>query len=397
MNWSRSELKTNAKAALKKYFWKALVALIIVGVISSCVSWVVNTVCCLITGADQSELQALATIDQNEMQAIMNGNYEAIQPSEQVQAASALQNILNLVAQVLLVFPLSVGLLRFFEMSRGLKTGFGEIFTPLKKFAHVGLIMLWMGIKICLWSLLFIIPGIIKSFEYSMVPYLLAENPELSSKEAFKMSKAMTKGNKWHLFVLDLSFILWHLLGICTCGLAYIWVAPYIQATEVEAYYKLKADAVGNGGVSLQAVPDICLPAAQTPIVPFEQAAATTDVSAAAPVAAAAAAAVANAAETPAPVEETAPAEAAPEAVEAPAEAAPEAVEAPAEAAPEAVEAPAEAAPEAAEASADEFVHSEENCKDVMGGASEADEAPTEAAPEADEAPAEAAETPAAE
>ncbi len=347
--WSRSELKTNAKAALKKYFWKALVALIIVGVISSCVSWVVSTVSYLVTGAEASEVQALQTIDQDEMQAIMNGDYSAIQPSEQVQAASSLQSILNLVAQVFLLLPLSVGLLRFFEMSRGLKTGFGEIFTPLKKFAHVGLIMLWMGIKICLWSLLFIIPGIIKSFEYSMVPYLLAENPNLSSKEAFKMSKAMTKGNKWHLFVLDLSFILWHILGICTCGLAYIWIAPYIQATEVEAYYKLKAGAVANGDMSLEAVPDICLPAAQTPIVPFEQAAATTDASAAAPVAtAAAAAAVAtaaasNAAETPAPVE----------AVEAPVEAAAEAVEAPVEAASEAVEAPVEAAAEAVEAAAE--------------------------------------------
>ena len=113
-------------------------------------------------------------------------------------------------------------------------------------------------LKIFLWTLLLIVPGIIKSYEYYMVPYILAENPEISTKRAFEISKAMTDGHKWDLFVLDLSFILWDLGVVCTCGLLAVYVAPYIRATHAEAYYKLKAEVVAGGSVSLTELPDIC-------------------------------------------------------------------------------------------------------------------------------------------
>ena len=64
-----------------------------------------------------------------------------------------------------------------------------------------------------LWSLLFVIPGIIKSYEYRMIPYILSENPNISRKRAFEISKQMMKGNKWDTFVLDLSFIGWQILS----------------------------------------------------------------------------------------------------------------------------------------------------------------------------------------
>ena len=101
-----------------------------------------------------------------------------------------------------------------------------------------------------LWSLLFVIPGVIKAYEYRMVPYLLAEHPEMSSGEIFARSKEMMQGNKWDTFVLDISFVGWVLLSGITLGILYIfWVGPYIAATDAALYHRISGkDTYGNGG-----------------------------------------------------------------------------------------------------------------------------------------------------
>ena len=91
-----------------------------------------------------------------------------------------------------------------------------------------------------LWSLLFVIPGIIKAYSYSMALYILAENKGKSSRECVKESMAMTEGHKMDLFILSLSFIGWMLLSAITFGIAYIWVGPYMNATFANAYKSLK-------------------------------------------------------------------------------------------------------------------------------------------------------------
>lgn len=94
----------------------------------------------------------------------------------------------------------------------------------------------------CMMLLLMIpamIPAIVKSLEYSMIPYLLAEHPEMSTEQAFAASKYLTDGHKGHLFVLELSFIGWILLGMLCCGIGVIFVMPYILASEAEAYHCL--------------------------------------------------------------------------------------------------------------------------------------------------------------
>ncbi len=92
-----------------------------------------------------------------------------------------------------------------------------------------------------LWTLLFIVPGIIKAYEYRMIPYLIAENPNMSYKEAFAKSKNMMMGNKWDTFVLDLSFLGWFILNSLTCGiLGLFYVNPYYYATDANLYRALK-------------------------------------------------------------------------------------------------------------------------------------------------------------
>ncbi len=92
-----------------------------------------------------------------------------------------------------------------------------------------------------LWSLLFIIPGIIAAYSYAMTPYILAEHPEYGALEAIRMSKEMMRGNKMRLFILHLSFIGWVLLSILTCGLGLLAVTPYMQAANAAFYREVSA------------------------------------------------------------------------------------------------------------------------------------------------------------
>ncbi len=91
-----------------------------------------------------------------------------------------------------------------------------------------------------LWSLLFIIPGIIKTFSYSMAPFILADNPNLTSSEALSESIRIMDGHKFDLFVLQLSFFLWYILGTITFGIAYVYVVPYFEATMTNFYNEIK-------------------------------------------------------------------------------------------------------------------------------------------------------------
>lgn len=116
-------------------------------------------------------------------------------------------------------------------------SGFNDFWSAFK-------VTFLVGFFTFLWSLLFVIPGIIKSYSYSMSMYVLAENKGKAALECISESKRMTSGHKMDLFVLDLSFIGWALLGMITFGIAYIWVVPYMNATYVNAYNFLKPVAV---------------------------------------------------------------------------------------------------------------------------------------------------------
>ena len=91
-----------------------------------------------------------------------------------------------------------------------------------------------------LWSLLLVIPGIIKVFSYAAAPFILADNPELTAREALSESKRIMDGHKFDLFVLQLSFFWWYILGAITFGIAYIYVVPYVSATTTNFYNSIK-------------------------------------------------------------------------------------------------------------------------------------------------------------
>ena len=109
--------------------------------------------------------------------------------------------------------------------------------------------MFLMNVFVFLWSLLLIIPGIVKMFSYAMTEFILEEHPELSANEAIDHSRAMMKGHKFDLFWLVLSFIGWGILCIFTLGIGFLWLIPYMQTSIAGFYEDVKADYEVNGGL----------------------------------------------------------------------------------------------------------------------------------------------------
>lgn len=151
--------------------------------------------------------------------------------------------VVGSIAVLVLQGPLYIGLvLAFMNLMRGNRPDFPILFEGFNKcFLQSFLLVLLNSIFVMLWSLLFVIPGIIKAYAYAMSTYILADNPTMTQDEARKASIEMMKGNKWRLFCLHFSFFGWVLLSMLTFGILLIWVMPYKQAAEAAFYEDLKA------------------------------------------------------------------------------------------------------------------------------------------------------------
>lgn len=101
------------------------------------------------------------------------------------------------------------------------------------------------AIKVFLWSLLFVIPGIVATYRYRFATYNLLADPSLSVGEAIRLSCEQTRGMKWDLFVLDLSFIGWNILSSLTMGLLNIWLLPYMTLCDL-AYFEESQRRLGR-------------------------------------------------------------------------------------------------------------------------------------------------------
>ena len=221
------ELRRKAWAALKGNYWTAFFVTLVLGLLVS-----IGT--SLATSAE-ALIDAIGMVDPAEMDATMEIGALVVSGIALVMA------IIGLIISIFVGSPASVGLANFFIKNTDSKPAFAEGFSGFKISykRNVGTLLL-MGIKLALWTCLFIIPGIIKSFEYAIIPYIIADNPEMTSKEAFKKAREMMKGNKWRLFKLDFSFIGWGLLCVVTMGIGTLFLIPYINAATAEFYVELK-------------------------------------------------------------------------------------------------------------------------------------------------------------
>ena len=151
------------------------------------------------------------------------------------------------IATIVLSGVIEVGLaIVMLNIVRGHEVDFVQMFNGFENFGTTCLAGVLTGLYTLLWTMLFIIPGIVKAYSYSMTFYILADNPDMNPNEAIKASCQMMKGHKFDLFVLHLSFFWWNLLGSVTFGIAYIYVIPYMSAAEAKFYDTIKNEYFAN-------------------------------------------------------------------------------------------------------------------------------------------------------
>lgn len=255
--WTRAEIKAYAKDFLRKNYWKAFVVCLIVGIITG--------------GGNSSNRNNNRNNNNfnqehhNEQSVVSGYSNKAINVVTSgirsplfflTGGAMLLITLVFLIGMITIGYAIQVGRSRFFLDGFKGEVSIGKIFSTFNQEEYWSILatMFLTALYGALWTLLFIIPGIIKAYEYRMVPYILAEKPDLSPSDIITRSRDITRGHKLDIFVLDLSFIGWYLLGALLCGVGVVFVAPYKHATEARLYNilagndDLKKEKIENNG-----------------------------------------------------------------------------------------------------------------------------------------------------
>lgn len=260
--WTRQLLKENAKIAFKRNYWL-------------CVA--VSAITMFLLGGGIGVNVGNTNVTE-ETESILKGELSLQQLIAQIPPAIffalGLAVLFGFVLGICILILVSnvaqVGCNRYFIENREHKTNIGQVFYGFQggRYTSIVWIMFLKGLYIFLWSLLLWIPGIIKTYSYLMVPYIIAENSDLDKSRVFKISRQMMRGHKWEAFVLGLSFLGWNILGALTGGIAnLLYVNPYIHATYAEFYSALKAEALQKGIATRDELPGVIVPDMEIPFV----------------------------------------------------------------------------------------------------------------------------------
>lgn len=232
MMWNRAELKMRGNMAFKKNYVSAVVVALLMGIF----------------GTVSGESSARRVSENSD---IYSGNFfNAGMITGLLTGIATVVILIVLVAKVFVGNLLKMGGYRFFILNQTAQPGIGTLLDGFRSghYVNIVLTMFLRDLFTTLWSLLLVVPGIVKHYEYLMVPYIIAENPAMDYKEAFQISKQMMDGEKMEAFIMDLSFLGWYLLSAVTCGLlAIFYVNPYVQASFAEMYTFNKQKAYQEG------------------------------------------------------------------------------------------------------------------------------------------------------
>lgn len=247
--WSRAELKYRAKNILKCNYWIFVFAGFIMSFIND-----KNRISFKNSSTDVEDI--ISNIDTKSVSNLINSLSDGIglivnslleKPALFIGGMTIavmvvlLVTIARLAFSVFIINPIITGGYRFFNRSLVMNTPINEFLFAFKaSYLNIVKIMFLKKLYTFLWSLLFIVPGIIKSYEYYLVPYIIGDNPDIEAEEAFRISRELMYGNKMDTFILDLSFIGWYILSSITFGLLNIfYVTPYVYLTRAALYRKL--------------------------------------------------------------------------------------------------------------------------------------------------------------
>ena len=254
--WERKDLKSKAKVVFKKSYWKMVLVSLILALVSG--GFGSGSSYNFSEGFGRGSQAAIES--PNEIKNDIGNESNQIDTqkgsSEYMSTAMIAGMIVGIAVVFLVVFavvlllsifilnPFIVGIRRFFAKEMKESTKVKEIaFAFDHSYSNITKIMFMRDLYTFLWTLLLIIPGIVKGYEYRMIPYILGDNPSISKEDAFLLSKEMMNGQKWHTFVLDLSFIGWNILSLFTLGiLSIFYVEPYMNLTKAELYNTLSGN-----------------------------------------------------------------------------------------------------------------------------------------------------------
>lgn len=263
--WTREALKSNAKTFLKKFYLQAFLVALVIALVTSSSSSNSGSKSNDFDLTNDGDWAAFESVFEDGSDTLV-GNVGA-RTVDQVSKLFPYSRILLygiggffiLIATLLMIAfkifiaaPLEVGGRGFFL--KGVKDDDEVSFKYLglafrqAHYFNVVWAMFYRGLMNFFFFLLLVIPGIVKRYAYSQVPYLLAENPEMDAREALAMSEDMTHGHKMDMFILDLSFIGWYILGLFLFGLGSYLVNPYVYATKAELYHVLRSPENGLEG-----------------------------------------------------------------------------------------------------------------------------------------------------
>lgn len=252
--WTRALLKQNAKEAFQRNYWMCVAVSFVVLVLMGGFSF-----------GSSSTVNVSNVNNTNDTNYSMESLVEFL---EQIPSyfwtiffvAAVVGLIIGLCVSILFTNLVQVGCNRYFLENREHKTSFGQLFYSFQggRYGTTVWVMFLKTLYIWGWTLLLFIPGIIKSYSYMLVPYILAENTSLSHTRVFELSREMMRGHKWDAFVLELSFFGWFLLSSFTGGILNIfYVNPYVYATYAEFYSALKAEAKMKGILQPGELPEL--------------------------------------------------------------------------------------------------------------------------------------------
>ena len=169
-------------------------------------------------------------------------------------AVSGAASYIPVVGTILVALPMMYGYsFVMLSVMRGGEMNIGGLFDGFNDFGRIVGTKLLQAIYTFLWTLLLVIPGIIKNYSYAMTDFILKDQPELANNAAIEKSMAMMDGNKMKLFLLDLSFIGWAILCLFTFGIGFLFLQPYVQSAHAAFYEDLKAQTVVEEEVIIEA------------------------------------------------------------------------------------------------------------------------------------------------
>lgn len=247
--WTRTDIKQYAKDFLKQNYWKTFFVLLIVAVVSrgfgnsggsAGVSDFSVNMNYLLTQEGTAPISAEPYVQ------LFGNIFKSFTPLAALSlGALTLTSVLISLIVLFITFILETGYSQYFIKAYQGDVNFSHLFYGFNSHDYLRIIkaQLLKTLYIFLWSLLFLVPGIVKAYQYRYVNYLLAHNPELSPKEVLKRSKEITHGQKADIFVLDLSFFPYHLLNLISFGIASYFLTPYLEGTNARLFMLLTQDS----------------------------------------------------------------------------------------------------------------------------------------------------------